>query len=152
MKKQPLVMAALDNACKSKALTPDRSSKQKLRTQYILQAKSSSSEKQQQQQRLWSTWNVLTEIIYSKYIREDISNISSEKKSGGTQERRVDGRHWMPIWATLRIYTLGRDQVIQIGILPFLLIMKLVPVYDWKSIQPDSSKYIEKKPLYIRTV
>lgn len=52
MKKQPLVMAALDNACKSKALTPDRSSKQKLRTQYILQAKSSSSEKQQQQKRL----------------------------------------------------------------------------------------------------
>lgn len=131
-------MAALDNACKSKALTPDRSSKQKLRTQYILQAKSSSSEKQQQQKRLWSTWNVLTEIIYSKYIREDISNISSEKKSGGTQERRVDGRHWMPIWATLRIYTLGRDQVIQIGILPFLLIMKLVLVYDWKSVQPDS--------------
>lgn len=87
VKKQPLVMAALDNACKSKALTPDRSSKQKLRTQYILQAKSSSSEKQQQQKRLVNLECANRDYLQQVYQGRHLKHQFRKEVRGYTREK-----------------------------------------------------------------
>lgn len=89
-------------------------------------------------------WNLLTETSYSKDIRKHITNISSGEKSKDVQERRMEGSHWMPSWATQRIHALGRDCMMQVGILPFLSVMELVPIGERNSGQPDTLKDGEK--------